>query len=103
MKIGLTISIVLHAAALLWGVISFVAKPLEAKPTESLPIELVSTTEFTQLMAGNKSAPKAEKPKPLVEKLDEPKPATDLNAKVDNKELRRLHAAGSFDVRTIPR
>ena len=87
MKVGLTISIVLHAAAMLWGVISFAAKPLEAKPTESLPIELVSTTEFTQLMAGNKTAPKAEKPKPLVEKVDEQKPAKDLNAKVDTKEL----------------
>ena len=72
---------------MLWGLISFAAKPLEAKPTESLPIELVSTTEFTQLMAGNKTAPKAEKPKPLVEKVDEAKPAKDLNAKVDNKEL----------------
>ena len=87
MKVGLTISIVLHAAAMLWGVISFAAKPLEAKPTESLPIELVSTTEFTQLMAGNKTAPKAEKPKPVVEKVEEPKPAKDLNAKVDTKEL----------------
>jgi outer membrane biosynthesis protein TonB len=87
MKVGLTISIVLHAAAMLWGVISFAAKPLEAKPTESLPVDIVSATEFTQLMAGNKTAPKAEKPKPLVEKVEEPKPAKDLNAKVDNKEL----------------
>jgi colicin import membrane protein len=87
MKVGLTISLVLHAAAMLWGLISFSAKPLEAKPTESLPIELVSTTEFTELMAGNKTAPKAEKPKPVVEKVDAPKPAKDLNAKVDTKEL----------------
>jgi outer membrane biosynthesis protein TonB len=87
MKVGLTISIVLHAAAMLWGLISFSAKPLEAKPTESLPVDIVSATEFTQLMAGNKTAPKAEKPKPLVEKVDEPKPAKDLNAKVDTKEL----------------
>jgi len=85
MKIGLTISIVGHAAALLWGVISFTAKPLEAKPTESLPVDIISTTEFTQLMAGNKTAPKAEKPKPLVEKVDEPKPAKDVTAKVENK------------------
>jgi colicin import membrane protein len=87
MRIGLTISIIAHAAAMLWGLISFSAKPLEAKPTESLPIELVSTTEFTQLMAGNKTAPQAEKPKPLVEKVDEPKPAKDVTAKVGNKEL----------------
>jgi colicin import membrane protein len=76
-----------HAAALLWGAISFSAQPLESKPTESLPIELVSTSEFTQLMAGDKNAPKAEKPKPLVEKIDEPKPAKDLTAKVENKEV----------------
>jgi outer membrane biosynthesis protein TonB len=85
MKIGLTISIIGHAAALLWGIISFTARPLEAKPTESLPVDIISTTEFTQLMAGNKTAPKAEKPKPLVEKVDEPKPAKDVAAKVENK------------------
>jgi outer membrane biosynthesis protein TonB len=85
MQIGLTISIIGHAAALLWGVISFSAKPLDSKPTESLPIDIISTTEFTQLMAGNKTAPKAEKPKPLVEKVDAPKPAKDITAKVENK------------------
>jgi outer membrane biosynthesis protein TonB len=85
MHIGLTISIIGHAAALLWGVISFSAKPLDSKPTESLPVDIISTTEFTQLTAGNKTAPKAEKPKPLVEKVDAPKPATDITAKVENK------------------
>jgi outer membrane biosynthesis protein TonB len=85
MQIGLTISIIGHAAALLWGVISFSAKPLDSKPTESLPIDIISTTEFTQLMAGNKTAPQAEKPKPLVEKVDAPKPAKDITAKVENK------------------
>jgi len=85
MHIGLTISIIGHAAALLWGVISFSAKPLDSKPTESLPIDIISTTEFTQLMAGNKNAPKAEKPKPLVEKVDAPRPAKDITAKVEDK------------------
>ena len=62
MRIGLTISLVLHAAAMLWGLISFSAKPLEAKPTESLPIELVSTTEFTQLMAGDEVESRSSRP-----------------------------------------
>jgi outer membrane biosynthesis protein TonB len=85
MQIGLTISIIGHAAALLWGVISFAVKPLESKPIESLPVDIISTTEFTQLTAGNKTAPKAEKPKPLVEKVEAPKPANDITAKVENK------------------
>jgi outer membrane biosynthesis protein TonB len=85
MQIGLTISIIGHAAALLWGVVTFSAKPLDSKPIDSLPVDIISTTEFTQLMAGNKTAPKAEKPKPLVEKVEAPKPATDITAKVENK------------------
>ena len=45
--------------------------PFEAENTESLPVDIVSTTEFTQMMAGSKTAPKAETPKPLVEKVAE--------------------------------
>jgi len=40
------------------------------------------------LAAGNKNAPKKDDPKPFAEKVDEVKPAEDLNAKVDKKEVK---------------
>ncbi len=42
MRTGLAISAVGHLALLLWGLISFSAKPLEAKPNDALPIDIIS-------------------------------------------------------------
>src|SRR6516165_6835176 len=67
MKTGLTISAVGHACVLLWGLVSFSTKPLNAPPVESMPIDIVSTKEFSELRAGARNAPKSETPKPLVE------------------------------------
>jgi outer membrane biosynthesis protein TonB len=85
MKTGLTISAIGHAAVLLWAVVSFGAKPRDAMPIESLPIDIISATEFSELMAGSKAAPKAPAPKPLVEKIAEPKPVDNPAQKVVEK------------------
>jgi colicin import membrane protein len=85
MKTGLTISSIVHAALLLWGVVSFSARPLEAAQTDALPVDIVSDKEFTQLTAGAKNAPKAQAPKPLVEKIAEPKPVDEPTPKVSDK------------------
>jgi colicin import membrane protein len=85
MKTGLTISALAHAALLLWGLISFSARPLEARPTDSLPVDIISTAEFTELTKGAKNAPLADQPKPLVEKVDEPRPADDAAQKITEK------------------
>jgi hypothetical protein len=85
MNTGLTISTVGHAALLLWGLVSFTANPLDAKSTESMPIDIISTSEFSQLRAGKLDAPKAEKPKPMVEKVAEPRPQTNAAQKVVEK------------------
>ena len=76
---GLTISVVGHAAALLWAVVTFGVTPHNATPPESLPIDIISDKEFSQMTAGTKTAPKTPAPvrKPLVEKVAEPKPAED--------------------------
>jgi colicin import membrane protein len=89
MRTGITISTVGHAAALLWGMLTFVANPYKTDPVEAMPIDIISATEFSQLTAGSKTAPKVETPKPLVEKVAPPKPAEDPTAKVvDTKEIK---------------
>lgn len=75
MKTASAISAGLHAAVLLWAMVSFSGRPLEATPVESLPVDLVSEKDFSEMTKGAKTAPKAEIPKPLVEKLGDPKPA----------------------------
>ena len=75
-----------HAAVLLWSIWSLSARPLPAVPSEALPVDIVSVSEFTQMTAGNKSAPKAEPQKPLVEKIAEAKPVDDPAAKVVEKK-----------------
>jgi colicin import membrane protein len=89
MRTGLTISTVGHAALLAWVTLLanglFAVKPAIAPPTESVPIDIVSATEFSQLRAGKLDAPKAEKPKPLVDKIAEAKPQTNDAQKVVEK------------------
>jgi outer membrane biosynthesis protein TonB len=87
MKAGWTISAVLHAGVLAWGLVSISARPLDKPPTESLPVDIISDSDFSQITKGTKNAPKAEAPKQLVEKVAEPKPPADNPAPkvVDNK------------------
>jgi len=86
MKVAYTISGIGHAAVLLWSVFSFAAKPLPASPNEALPVDIVSVSDFTQMTAGSKSAPKSDTTKPLVEKVAEAKPVEDPTAKVVEKK-----------------
>jgi outer membrane biosynthesis protein TonB len=85
MKTGLTISASAHAAVLLWALVSFAPKALNAPPAESMPVDLISSTEFSQLRAGARNAPKAETPEPLVEKIAEKKTPDNPAAKVIEK------------------
>ena len=88
MKAGLTISAMLHAALLLWGIISFAARPLEARPNDALPIDIISDKQFSEITKGVKNGAKDKPPAPLVEKIADPKPVDDSTAKpVDKKEL----------------
>ncbi len=87
MKTGLTISAVFHAALLLWGLISFASKPLEAKPTDALPIDIISDKQFSEMTKGVKNAPKDKPLAPLAEKIGDPKPVDDSSAKVTDKKV----------------
>jgi colicin import membrane protein len=85
MKTGLTISVVGHAAVLLWTLVTFGAKPYASAPTDSLPVDIISATEFSQMTAGMKTAPKTAPPKQLVEKVAEQKPVDNPADKVVEK------------------
>jgi outer membrane biosynthesis protein TonB len=95
MKRSLAISGTAHAVLLLWGLVAFAARPSEAPQAEPLPVEFVSATEFSQLTAGVKNAPKPiENAKPLADKVGEAKPVKELAPKVvDKPEIRTDSAA----------
>ncbi len=85
MRKSLAISAVFHATALLWGLITYNAAPFEQAEAQSMPVDFISATDFSKLTAGNKSAPKAETPKPLVEKVAEKKPEPEKAEKIVEK------------------
>jgi colicin import membrane protein len=99
MQAGSIISIVGHTAVLLYAVVSFSGHSFEMPPQDSLPVDLVSLKDFSQITKGEKDAPKPkpkpEKPKPLVEKIDQPKPAENTKPKVAEKkeEIKTASAA----------
>jgi colicin import membrane protein len=94
MRPGLTISCIGHAGVLLWGLVAFAAKPHDAPAVEPLPVEFVSATEFSQITAGVKNAPKAvEEAKPLADKVAELKPVKELAPKVADKPEIKTDAA----------
>jgi outer membrane biosynthesis protein TonB len=85
MKTGLTISALFHAALLAWGLISFAGRPLEAKPTEGLPIDIISDKQFSEMTKGVKNGDKDKPHAPLVEKIGDPRPVEDAKPKVNDK------------------
>jgi hypothetical protein len=90
MRRSLVISGTAHAVLLVWGLIAFAARPSEAPHADPLPVEFVSATQFSQLTAGVKNAPKPiDNAEPLADKVGEPKPVKELAPKVvDKPEIR---------------
>ena len=85
MRAAVTISACVHAAVLLWGLVSFSSKSLDAPSTESMPVDIISSKDFSELRTGALKAPKEPTPKPLVEKVAESKPVDSPTAKVVEK------------------
>jgi colicin import membrane protein len=93
MRKAAAISTGLHAAVLLWALVSFSGKTFEVTPAESLPVDLINDKDFSEMTKGAKDAPKPKvepaPPKPLVEKLDTPKPAEEIAPTLtEKKELK---------------
>src|SRR6185312_8273691 len=87
MRKATVISAGLHAAVLLWATVSFSSRSMDATPTESLPIDIVTDSQFTQLTKGAKDAEKKPDLKPLVEKVaPEEKTADEVKPKVTPKQ-----------------
>ena len=81
------ISFGLHATVLLWALVSFSGHRLEATPVDSLPVDLISAKQFSEMTRGIKEAPKpVEKPKPVVEKKDKTITAEEIVAKLTPKK-----------------
>ncbi|QKV20452.1 TonB family protein [Oricola thermophila] len=59
MRVGLVTSGLLHAVALTWGMLTLSApESFDVADVESLPVELVSIAELTQIQKGAEEAPK---------------------------------------------
>ncbi|MCW5694872.1 MAG: hypothetical protein KIT48_21145 [Pseudolabrys sp.] len=88
MKTASVISTVLHVAVLGWATLSLNSKAFEVTPPDSLPVDIISDKEFSEITKGVKDAPKpAEKPKPIVEKVAEPppKPPDEIKPTINDK------------------
>ncbi len=88
MRMASAISTGLHAAVLLWAALSINGETFQVTPAQSLPVDLVTAKQFSEMTKGIKEAKKPkEKPKPLVEKkAEEIKPVEDLKPKVTEKK-----------------
>jgi hypothetical protein len=94
MRHSLIISGIAHTVVLGWGLVAFAARPNDAPPTEALPVEFISATDYTQLAHGVKNAPKpVEDAKPLADKVGEPKPVKELAPKAADKPEVKTDAA----------
>jgi outer membrane biosynthesis protein TonB len=103
MKTASAISTGLHAAVLLWALVSFSGKTFEVTPAESLPVDLVSDKDFSEMTKGVKDAPKAEKPKPLAEKIGETKPAEEIAPKLTEKKEVKATAEKTSEPQPLPK
>jgi hypothetical protein len=88
MRRGLVISGAGHAAILLWSVLTFAGTHLPDHPADLLPVDVISTSDFSQLTNGAKTAPKADTPKPVAEKIAPPTPVDDPIAAPAKKEVK---------------
>ena len=52
MRVDWTISAIGHAGVLLYALVSIAASPLNKPPTDSLPVDIISSTDFSQLTKG---------------------------------------------------
>jgi outer membrane biosynthesis protein TonB len=97
MRTGLTISGAGHAVVLLWSVLTLAMRPYHAEPLTAVPIDVISTSDFSQMTAGTPTAKPAERPKPLAEKVATAAPVEDPAAKVTKREVK-----AATDVPPVP-
>ncbi len=86
MRVGLTASSVVHGSIILLMLVSLPsASPFDQEP-ESMPVDIISASDFTKLTKGDKTGKKEEPPKVVAEKVDATeKPVDDPKQKVSEK------------------
>jgi len=87
MKPGMTISCFAHAVALGFAVVAISARPMDAPPMQTLPVQFVSEKDFSQMTKGVKNAQQIKIPdlKPLADKVGEEKSVDQLAPKAADK------------------
>ena len=84
MRVGLTISTIGHLLVLVWLLVTLPSTKIESTP--ALAVDMISDSELSQIIAGVKTAPKPDAPKPIVDKVGEPSPPVkDPTPKVSDK------------------
>ncbi len=78
---GLAVSAVAHAVILGWGLLTFKPKPLDFKPVESIPIDIVPISDSTKNRAGSPKSPTKDMQK-VAEKEADPKEMKELVEKI---------------------
>jgi outer membrane biosynthesis protein TonB len=81
----LAASILLHVMVIGWGIMSFSARSLEAKPQESMPVDIISADQLSQITKGMKNGDKKEIQQ-MAEKVADAKPVDDAVGKILDKK-----------------
>jgi colicin import membrane protein len=82
-----TISAGGHLVVLVAGMVSFVPPRLPTPRVESIPINIVSTSDTTQMTQGLKTASLQAKPRPFADRIGETKTVADPSAKIAKNEI----------------
>jgi len=95
MRTGYTISTLGHVAVLGWAFFALHAASRDLPPIDSVTADVISERDFSTLVNGMKNARQAAKPRPVVDKVGEPKETVkDIVAKVsDRPEIRPAEAS----------
>ncbi len=87
MKTGLTVSTVMHAALLGFGLVALSApQALEVADVEAFPVDIVPVESITQIQQGERKAPAAEQAAPTPTTRPEPVPMAE-NVGNNNRDL----------------
>jgi len=74
-----------HAAIIAFGLVTLTSSKPADDASAYIPVAFATDADFSQAPPGQQNAPRAEQPKPLVDKIGEPKPVKQLAPKVADK------------------
>jgi len=101
MRKGLTISAIGHLVVVGFGLVAFTGKPFDHVPQESLPVDIISADQLSQMTRGTKTGAKNAPAKPVVEKVaPEEKPVEDTKPQIS--ERKEIETAAAPDKPPVP-